>query len=140
MLHPAPLIDALYALALGLVLGLVYDLLRPPRRAMRKLAFLPDLVFCALAAFGAFSLAMRDEYGRFGLWSVAAGLAGFLLWLELISGLFAPVAARFWSLAARAVRFVVKYAKMPFISAKNLFSDLKSRFILRKKGAQGDPQ
>lgn len=143
MLHPAPLFDALLSLALGAVLGLVYDILRPPRRAMRKAGAVLDFAFCALAALGAFSLAMRSEGGRFGLWAVGAGFAGFLLWITLASPLFAPLSQRLWAGVEKFVKTVVKIVKKSVKSAKFLFAKMKSCFIIRKKQsarAEGESQ
>ena len=143
MLHPAPLIDALYALALGLVLGLVYDLLRPPRRAMRFCGLLLDGAFCALAAFGAFSLAMADEGGRFGLWAVAAGFSGFFLWLALVSPLFAPVAERSWTTVYNFIKKVLEFVGKSLKSANYMLAKLKKCYIIKFRKAdeaQGEPQ
>ena len=139
MLHPAPMGDALIALALGGVLGLIYDLLRPPRRALKRAAFLADLAFCSLAAAGAFSLAMRDPLGRFGLWSVAASVAGFLLWLSLASPRVAPAVGRLWTAVAKLGRVVEKNAKKSLKSAKILFSKFKSRYIINERNAESAP-
>lgn len=143
MLHPAPIIDALLSLALGALLGLVYDLLRPPRRAMRALGILADLAFCLLAALGAFSLAMADADGRFGLWAVAAGFAGFLLWLALVSPLFAPLAQKSWTRVAHLARICEKIAKKTAKSANSLYAKLKSCFIINSRSIgseRGGPQ
>ena len=137
MLRPAPVTDVLVCLAFGLALGLIYDLLRPPRRALGRFDFIADLAFCALAALGAFSLAMRDAYGRFGMWSVAAGCAGFLLWLALASPVAAPVAARSWTGVEKLAQEIVKNLKKPLKSVKTLFSNLKSRYIINVKDARG---
>ena len=140
MLHPAPIIDAALSLALGAALGLVYDILRPPRRAMKKCGFMLDLLFCALAARGAFSLAMHNADGRFGLWAVAAGSAGFLLWLALASPLAAPFFLRLWTSVAKGVKKAVKIAKKSIKSANFLFAKLRSRYIISVKKAQGEPR
>ena len=143
MLHPAPLIDALLSLALGAGLGLVYDILRPPRRAMKKCGFIADLAFCALAALGAFSLAMHSPEGRFGLWAVAAGFAGFALWLSLASPLVAPICLRSWTRVEKLAARIKKIAKKSIKSAKFLFSKMKTCFIIKSKsvaGTGGEPQ
>ena len=138
MLHPSPLSDTLAPLVFGLALGLIYDLLRPTWRKMGRLGFVADALFCALAALGAFSLAMRTEYGRFGLWSVAAGVGGFLLWLALVSPHTAPIASRMWALVGRALRRASKAVKIPIKSAKTFVSDVISRHIASRK-SRGEP-
>jgi len=141
MLHPSPLSAALPALLLGLALGALYDILRPPRRAMRRCAFLADLAFCFAAAFGAFCLAMRDGCGRFGLWSVAAGFAGFAGWINAVSPRFLPAAERVWAFMVEIGKFIRKNIKKSLKLAKFLFAKCKSCFIIssvKKADAQGE--
>ena len=80
------------AWALGLALGFVYDLLRPPRRRFgAALAALLDLIFGLVAALAAFLFAMSAGEGRLGLWEIAASLLGFLLYLYNLSPFFYPI-------------------------------------------------
>ena len=60
------------ALALGTGLGLLYDLLRPPRRqGGGLLASLLDLLFAFCAGAAVFLRAMAAPEGRLGLWERA---------------------------------------------------------------------
>ena len=75
----------LLALALGVVLGLLYDLLRPLRRRAGRGSPLLDLLFALLAGLGAFCCAMSADSGSLGIWELAAALLGFLLWQNFLS-------------------------------------------------------
>ncbi len=92
------LVGLLLALGLGLLTGLLYDLLRPPRRRTGPAAAAAlDLLFCLLSGVGAFLFAMGAGSGRLGLWELTAMLLGFLLYLHSISPLLLP---RFTAAAA----------------------------------------
>ena len=82
----------LSSLLLGLGLGLLYDLLRPPRRrGSAALGALLDLFFALAAGAAAFVNAMSAGEGRLGLWELSASLLGFLLYLQLLSPLLLPL-------------------------------------------------
>lgn len=75
-------------LGLGLMLGLVYDLLRPLRYGLKK-EFIWDFLFCAMGAALCFLLAMSS--GKAGLWEImSAGLA-FCLYINFLSPGILPV-------------------------------------------------
>ena len=81
----------LLSLAMGLGLGLVYDLLRPPRRAGGTTRTrLLDALFAVTAAVALFFFAMASGDGRLGTWELAAALLGFLLYMHLLSPLLLP--------------------------------------------------
>ena len=81
----------LLSAALGVLIGLLYDLLRPPRRRTGRTAgALLDLLFCLLAGIGAFLYGMSAGNGRLGLWDLMGMLAGFLLYLHTLSPLLLP--------------------------------------------------
>ena len=85
----------LLAALLGLGAGLLYDLLRPPRRAMRRAwAALTDLLYASCVGIGLFLFAMSAGEGRLGLWELGAALAGFLVYLHLLSPFFCPSSTR----------------------------------------------
>lgn len=87
----------LLALLLGLGTGLVYDLLRPlRRRGGRALGAGLDLLFAVLSGLAAFLFAMGSLSGRLGQWELAAMLAGFLLYLHLLSPALLPAMADLW--------------------------------------------
>ena len=86
------LLSLLRAWALGLGLGLGYDLLRPlRRRGGGPLGALTDLLFSLAAALACFLNAMSGGTGRFGLWELAASVLGFLLYLHLLSPMILPL-------------------------------------------------
>ena len=81
----------LLSVALGALTGLLYDLLRPPRRRTGRAAgALLDLLFCLLAGIGAFLYGMSAGNGRLGLWDLTGVLTGFLLYLHILSPLLLP--------------------------------------------------
>lgn len=92
-------------LALGLMLGLCYDLLRPLRYGLKKAA-LWDGLFCALAAAGCFFLA--TEKGSMGVWDIAISLAAFCIYINGISRYIFPWISKFFGLFTAFVRFLEK--------------------------------
>ena len=82
----------LMALGLGQGLGLLYDLLRPPRRRGGTLCgAILDGLFALCAGAAAFVFAMGAGNGRLGLWELACILLGFLLYLHAMSPLILPL-------------------------------------------------
>ena len=82
----------LLALLLGLSPGLLYDLLRPLRRAAGMIAAAGlDALFCLLTGAGIFLFAMSAGDGKLGQWELCAALLGFLAWLHLLSPFVLPV-------------------------------------------------
>ena len=80
------------ALLLGFGAGLLYDLLRPPRRALPRLpALLLDTLYCLAVGAGLFLFAMSAGDGRLGQWELGASLAGFLLYLHALSPVCLPL-------------------------------------------------
>lgn len=57
----------------GALLGLMYDMLRPIRRAAGRGGGALDVLFCALGGALFFALAMRTGSGRMGTWSLGRG-------------------------------------------------------------------
>ena len=67
----------LLSLAMGVGIGLVYDILRPARRhSGAALARLLDALFAVTAAAALFFFAMASGNGRLGTWELAAALVG----------------------------------------------------------------
>ena len=76
----------LLALALGVLTGLLYDLVRPfRRRGGAVLAVLMDLLFSLAAGICAFIYAMGASSGRLGLWDLFMTLMGFMLYMHFFS-------------------------------------------------------
>lgn len=84
-------LSLLYAGALGLLLGFLYDALRPPRHGGGTAAgVLLDLLFGLLAACAAFVYAMKAGDGRLGLWALSASFLAFLMYMQVFSPVFLP--------------------------------------------------
>ncbi len=120
------LLGLLKALALGLTLGLGYDLLRPPRsRGGRLLAVLGDALFALLAASGCFLAAMEADSGRLGLWELTAALLGFCLYQQALSPLFLPIFTSGFDLLCRVRRLHKKISAKSQNSAKKNFQKVR---------------
>ena len=114
------------AWALGLALGFVYDLLRPPRRRFgAALAALLDLIFGLVAALAAFLFAMSAGEGRLGLWEIAASLLGFLLYLYNLSPFFYPIWDRLLDLLCSIMESCKKFCVNFRNSAKKNFQKVR---------------
>ena len=129
----AQALGLLLGLLTGAAQGLAYDILRPPRHGSGPLAgALLDALFCLAAGGGVFALAMSSGSGRLGTWELAAALAGFLLYMRLLSP---PVLRAYMSglsageaVAALCKRNIEKIT----ISAKLFFQKLRKCFIIKK--------
>ena len=106
-------------LALGLMLGLIYDLLRPLRYRFKG-ALIWDGLFCATAAAGCFFLAAEE--GRLGVWDIALSLAAFCMYINRLSSYVFPWISRFFGLFGAFVRFLEKkyfFCKKHFSNRNN---------------------
>ncbi len=114
------------ALLLGLALGLIYDLLRPPRRRLGRLcAALLDMLFALCAGAAAFLYAMRALSGRLGLWELSASALGFLLYLHMLSPLFYPLFSGCFGFLCRIFGSYKKLCVKFRISAKKYFQNMR---------------
>lgn len=118
-----PLAQALslsWAAALGALLGLCYDLLRPPRRGGGAVwASLLDILFGLLAAGAAFVYAMSAGEGRLGLWALTASLGGFLLYERLLSPCLLPVFSSVYTAISGMIASTKKFLeKLQFFQKK----------------------
>jgi len=115
----AQALSGLAACALGLGLGLLYDLLRPVRR--HGGSGLWDFLFCLLSAAAAFLFAMRSPNGVFGSAELLLTLLGLLLYFELLSPFILPVFGycdrKFGAFCINTQNFVKKVSQ----TAKKLF-------------------
>lgn len=91
--------------ALGLGLGLVYDLLRLLRYGLRY-AILWDGLFCAIAAAACFCLSMGR--GSYGIWEILLCLTAFCGYINCMSPHVFPKIYRFSRLFPASVRFLEK--------------------------------
>ena len=74
------------AFVMGIVLGLLYDFLRPfRRRAGKRGRAAMDVSYGCIAAGAAFLYAMAAPGGRIGIWELWMILAGFLSYLHTVS-------------------------------------------------------
>ena len=129
----AQALSLLPALLLGMGLGLLYDLLRPPRRRMGKLpAALLDLFFALAAGAAAFLNALASSGGRLGLWGLTCTLTGFLLYLYALSPLLLPLLELPFRVISDTIRSCKNLGKKMGKTAKKIFSILKERIIMRR--------
>ena len=121
------------ALAMGTGLGLLYDLLRPPRRqGGGLLASLLDLLFAFCAGAAVFLRAMAAPEGRLGLWELCAALLGFLFYLYALSPLLLPVLELPFRMMENIMRSCKKDGKFLADSAKKYFQKTKDWIIMRQ--------
>lgn len=114
-------LSLLLACGLGLVLGLLYDMLRPIRR--RGGDTLWDGLFCLCAAGAAFFLAMRAESGVLGTGELLMSLLGLLAYFHFLSPACFPameaLVSEFGVLLTNTQLLIKKVA----FSAKKLFQN-----------------
>ena len=116
----------------GWLLGLLYDLLRPPRRRIgRGLAALLDILFCAAAGSAAFLFAMSAGSGRLGCWELLAALCGFLLYQYTLSRVFEPDVDKIFGFFCLIARRGKIFTKKVFKTAKFYFQKSKECFIIK---------
>lgn len=111
------------ACALGMGLGLLYDLLRPFRRLSGDPVW--DILFCFCAALSAFLFAMRAPDGVFGTGEMLLCLAGLLLWFHALSPSLFPVFGIFERAIGAIWIFTQNSGKKVLFSAKKLFQKPK---------------
>ena len=123
----------LLSLAMGLGLGLVYDLLRPPRRAGGTTRTrLLDALFAVTAAVALFFFAMASGDGRLGTWELAAALLGFLPYMHLLSPLLLPPVEKiFRGVGAFLIR-LEKLIKKVQNKLKKLFPKIRECFRIKE--------
>ena len=114
----------LTAAALGALLALAYDLLRPPRRRTGPFVNAAlDLLYALFAGSALFLYAMGAGSGRLGLWELGAAAAGFALYMALLSPLLLPVFSRALDAGAALGEGAKKTVKNLELFAKNRFSN-----------------
>ena len=121
------------ALALGTGLGLLYDLLRPPRRRSgRMLAAALDLLYALAAGTAVFLHAMGAPSGRMGLWELSAALLGFLFYLHALSPALLPVLELPYRVMGNMMRLFKKIEKNFVKSAKKFFQNVREWIIIKR--------
>ena len=117
----------------GAMLGLVYDMLRPIRRAAGRGGGALDVLFCAAGGALFFLLAMRTGSGRMGTWSLAAAAVGFCMYMQTLSALLLPAFTAVDTAAAGAARGCKKVIKKFRKYAKSIFQKSRECFIIKHK-------
>ena len=117
----------------GAMLGLVYDMLRPIRRAAGRGGGALDVLFCAAGGALFFLLAMRSESGRMGTWSLAAAAVGFCMYMHTLSAVLLPVFAAVDAAAVRAAQGCKKVIQKFRKYAKSIFQKSRECFIIKHK-------
>lgn len=121
------------ALALGTGLGLLYDLLRPPRRRSGgMLAAALDLLYALAAGAAVFLHAMGAPSGRMGLWELSAALLGFLFYLHALSPALLPVLELPYRVMGNMMRLFKKIEKNFVKSAKKFFQNVREWIIIKR--------
>lgn len=121
------------ALALGTGLGLLYDLLRPPRRySGGMLAAALDLLYALAAGTAVFLHAMGAPSGRMGLWELSAALLGFLFYLHALSPALLPVLELPYRMMGNMMRLFKKIEKNFVKSAKKFFQNVREWIIIKR--------
>ena len=115
----AEVFSLLQAAALGVGLGLGYELLRPARRHGGGAFW--DFLFCLCAALSAFLFAMHSANGVFGSGELLLSLFGLLLYFELLSPVMLPIFSYFDRKIGVFCIITQNTAKKFFRSAKKLF-------------------
>lgn len=116
----------------GWCLGLLYDLLRTPRRRLgRGTAALLDILFCAASGAAAFLFAMSAGNGYLGCWELLAALCGFLLYQYTLSRVFMPVGDKIFGFFCRVARNGKIFTKKVCKTAKFYFQKSKECFIIK---------
>lgn len=117
----------------GAMLGLVYDMLRPIRRAAGRGGGALDVLFCAAGGALFFLLAMRTGSGRMGTWSLAAAAVGFCMYMQTLSAVLLPAFTAVDTAAAGAARGCKKVIKKFCKYAKSIFQKSRECFIIKHK-------
>ena len=129
-LHPlAQLGQLALALGLGAALGLLFDVLRVPRRHARRACTraVLDIVFCLSVGLVVFAFGMAAGSGQVRLFmflAIAAGWTGYFAW---VSGQVLPPLEKFARRCAQKTRKITapgqKIAKKVWIFAKKRFQN-----------------
>ena len=123
----------LLSLAMGVGIGLVYDVLRPARRSgSTALARLLDALFASTAAAALFFFAMASGDGRLGTWELAASLLGFWLYMPLLSPLLLPPMEKIFRAVGRFLTRTKNLIKKVQNNLKKLFPKIRECFRIKE--------
>lgn len=136
------LLDLGAAMLLGIVCGMIYDLLRPVRlrrRDNKSLTHMVDIVFVLVVLLTVFLFALRIGKGEFRLFMLCGFFAGGTLYFLLLSPLLRPLwdfwaeaAAYFLSLLWKPVAFMGRTAKKIGAAAKKHFHFLRKYATIKR--------
>lgn len=127
------LLHLLWAPVLGMGAGVLYDALRPLRRASTPFwAAVLDIVFCVLSASAVFCYAMGARSGTLGLWELTAALIGLLLYSHFFSRQVFDFFAGVLAALLKTMRFLLNSVRKAAISIKKLFQKVRECFIIKK--------
>lgn len=107
-------INLLLFFALGVLLGIFYDLLTPLRRSGGMLlAGFMDAAFSLCAAAFVFLLAMRfAPDGRVGIWELSAAFSGFIVYINAFDRFVYKFFQILFTLSYKLVKTTYKFKKI----------------------------
>lgn len=115
-----------FALFLGFVLGLVYDLVRPIRRRSSTWAErVLDALFALFSGSAVFLYALAAPGGRLGVWELCFTLLGFLMYTHFLSDRIFSVTDRFYVLVIGFIRRIKNFIKKFLIVTKMYFQNVQ---------------
>lgn len=115
-----------FALALGFVLGFVYDLVRPARRRSSTWGeVILDVLFALFAGSAVFIYAIAAPSGRLGVWELMFALCGYLLYTYLLSDRVFALTDRFFVLVIGILRHVKNFIKKFLNMTKMYFQNVQ---------------
>lgn len=136
------LLDLGAAMLLGIVCGMMYDLLRPVRlrrRYNKPLTHVVDIVFVLIVLLAVFLFALRIGQGEFRLFMLCGFLAGGVLYFLLLSPLLRPLwdfwaqaAACFLSLLWKPIALLGRTTKKIGTAAKKYFHFLRKYATIKQ--------
>lgn len=124
---------------LGLSVGILYDLLRPFRLLLPRIAPLLDALFCAAAGGGSFLFLLRCGSGELRGFLIVGALGGTVLFFCAFSEWLRPV-WKFWTdtlmwmvhMLIRPVRRIKNFCKKTVRQGKNLFYFIRKCYTIRR--------
>lgn len=124
---------------LGISVGILYDLLRPFRLLLPRIAPLLDGLFCAAVGGGSFLFLLRRGSGELRGFLIVGILGGVVLFFCMFSEWLRPV-WRFWtdtlmwmvSMLIRPIRRIKNFCKKTVRHGKNLFYFARKCYTIRR--------
>ena len=115
-----------FALLLGLVLGFVYDMVRPVRRRSGTWGErILDVLYAVFSGSAVFLYVLAAPGGRLGVWELGFALAGFLLYTHILSDRVYYVTDRFFVLVIGLIRRIKNFIKKILIMTKMYFQNMQ---------------